>query len=124
MNGDRKKTIWPDLTLGVHVKLESVTPKEVPEGQAVTITLERNWGNPLEPHAVQVRTWEPNRRLADGTNPTDRVHDVVFPAVPMTDRFVQYVTQTETLTVTTWDDSVYEPQRYFQRRSSRSLVAL
>ena len=114
VNGDRKRTIWPDLTLGVHVKVESVTPKEVPEGQDVTIALERNWGNPLETHAVQVRTWEPNRRLADGTNPTDQVHDVVFPAVPMTDLFVQYVTQTQTLTVATWDDSVYEPQDTFK----------
>ena len=110
VNGARKKTIWPDVTLGVHIKLESVTPKELPEGQAVTITLERNWGNPLEPQTVQVRTWEPNQRLPDGTNPTDQVHDVVFPAVPMTDLFVEYVTQTETLTVATLDDSVYEPQ--------------
>ena len=114
VNGARKKTIWPDLTLGVHIKLDSVTPKEVAEGQDVTITLERNWGNPLEPHTVQVRTWEPNQRMADGTNPTDQVHDVVFPALPMTDRFVEYVTQTETLTVTTYDDSVYEPQDTFK----------
>ena len=110
VNGARNKTIWPAITLGVHIKLESVTPKEVPEGQDVTITLERNWGNPLEPITVQVRTWEPNRRMADGTNPTDQVHDVVFPAVPMTDLFVEYVTQTETLTVATSDDSLYEPQ--------------
>ena len=110
VNGARKKTIWPGLTLGVHIKLESVTPKEVHEGQDVTITLERNWGNPLESHTVQVRTWEPNQRMADGTNPTDQVHDVVFPAVPMTDLFVEYVTQTETLTVATRDDSVYEFQ--------------
>ena len=110
VNGDRKKTIWPGVTLGVHIKLESVTPKEVPEGQDVTIILERNWGNPLEPHTVQVRTWEPNQRMADGTNPTDKVHDVVFPAVPMTDLFVEYVSQTETLTVATLDDSVYEPK--------------
>ena len=110
VNGDRKNSIWPKVTLGVHIKLKSVTPKELPEGQDVTITLERNWGNPLEPHTVQVRTWEPNQRMANGTNPTDQVHDVVFPAVPMTDLFVQYVTQTETLTVATLDDSVYEPQ--------------
>ena len=90
-----------DLTLGVHIKLKSVTPKECPRGRTSSITLERNWGNPLEPHTVQVRTWEPNRRMADGTNPTDQVHDVVFPAVPMTDLFVEYVTQTETVTVGT-----------------------
>ena len=110
VNGARQRTIWPRLVLGVHIKLESVTPEEVPEGQAVTITLERNWGNPLEPHTVQVRTWEPNQRMADGANPTDQVHEVVFPAVPMTDRFVQYVTQTKTLAVTTLNDSVYEPE--------------
>ena len=113
VNGDRKRTIWPSVTLGVHIKIDSVTPREVPEGQDVTITLERNWGNPLESHSVQVRTWEPNQRMADGTNPADRVHDVVFPAVPMTDLFVQYVTQTHTLTVPTWDDTVYEPQDTF-----------
>ena len=113
VNGARKKTIWPKVTLGVHIKLKSVTPKELPEGQDVTITLERNWGNPLEYYTVQVRTWEPNQRMADGSNPTDQVHDVVFPAVPMTDLFVEYVTQTKTLTVATLDDSVYEPQDTF-----------
>ena len=113
VNGDRKKSIWPELRLGVHIKLESVTPKQVAEGQDVTVTLERRWGNPLEPYPVQVRTWEPNQRMADGTNPTDQVHDVVFPAVPMTDLFVEYVTQTETLTVATRDDSVYEPKDTF-----------
>ena len=113
VNGARKRTIWPDLILGAIVKIDSVTPKQVPEGQAVTITLKRQFGNPLEPNKVQVRTWEPNRRMADGTNPTDRIHDVVFPAVPMTDRFVEYVTQTETLTIATWDDSMYEPRDTF-----------
>ena len=114
VNGDRKRTIWPELRLGVHVKIKSVTPKELPEGQDVTITLERRWGNPLESYTYQVRTWEPNQHMADGTNPTDQVHDVVFPAVPMTDLFVEYVTQTVTLTVATWDDSVYEPQDTFK----------
>ena len=113
VNGDRKDTIWPELTLGILVKIDSVTPKQVPEGQVVTITLKRQFGNPLEPYAVQVRTWEPNRRMADGINPTDQLHDIVFPAVPMTDRFVQYVTQTETLTVATWDDSEYEARDSF-----------
>ncbi len=113
VSGDRKKTIRPDLVLGVIVKIDSVAPKPVAEGQAVTITLERQFGNPLEPYEVQVRTWEPNRSVADGTNPTDQIHDVVFPAVQMTDRFVQYVDQTQTLTVATYDDSVYEPRDTF-----------
>ena len=114
VNGDRKKTIWPDLVLGTLVRIKSVTPKQVPEGQAVTITLERSFGNPLAPYPVQVRTWEPNQRMADGTNPAAQVHDVIFPAVPMTDLFVEYVTQTETLTVDTWDDSVYEARDIFK----------
>ncbi|MCY3938321.1 MAG: hypothetical protein OXG22_08215, partial [Chloroflexi bacterium] len=114
VNGARHKNIWPDVTLGVHFKLKSVTPKQVSEGQDVTIILERNWGNPLQPYVVEVRTWEPNRRMADGTNPTDQVHEVVFPAVPMTDLFVEYVTQTETLTVATFDDSVYETEDFFK----------
>ena len=110
VNGDRKKTIWPEYRLGALVKLKSVTPKELPEGQDATITLERTFANPLFPYTVQVRTWEPNQRMADGSNPTDQVHNVTFPAVPMTDLFVDHVTQTQTLTVATWDDSVYEPQ--------------
>ena len=114
VNGARKKNIWPVGVFGVHFKITSVTPKQVSEGQDVTITLERNWGNPLEPYVLQVRTWEPNQRMADGTNPTDRVHDVVFPAVPMTDLYVEYVTQTETLTVATLDDSVYETEDFFK----------
>ena len=114
VNGDRKKTIWPKITLGVHIKLKSVAPKELPEGQDVTITLERNWGNPLEPYTIQVRTWEINQRLPDGTNPTDQVHDVTFPAVQMTDLFVEYVTQTSTLTVATLDDTQYEPEDTFR----------
>ena len=113
VSGDRKKTIWPEVRLGVHIRIKSVTPKELPEGQDVTITLDRRWGNPLESYAVQVRTWEPNQRMPDGTNPTDQLHDVVFPAVPMTDLFVEYVTQTETLTVGTLDDSAYEPRDTF-----------
>ena len=113
VNGDRKKTIWPGHTAGEILKIKTVAPKEVPEGQAVTITLERRFGNTLESRKVQVRTWEPNQRLADGSNPTDQVHDVVFPAIPMTDLFVEYVTQTETLTVTTLDDSAYEPRDTF-----------
>ncbi len=113
VTGDRKRTIFPDLVLGTLVKIKSVEPKQVPEGQDVTITLERRFGNPLESYPVQVRTWEPNQVMADGANPTDQVHDVVFPAVPMTDQFVEYVTQTETLTVTAWDDSVYEPRDTF-----------
>ncbi len=113
VNGDRKKTIWPDLVLGTLVKIKSVAPDPVPEGQAVTIILERQFGNPLAPYPVQLRTWEPNQVMADGTNPTDQVHDVVFPAVPMTNLFVEYVTQTETLTVSTWDDSVYETRDTF-----------
>ena len=114
VNGDRKKTIWPKITLGVHIKLKSVAPKELPEGQDVTILLERNWGNPLEPYTIQVRTWEINQRLPDGTNPTDQVHDVTFPAVQMTDLFVEYVTQTSTLTVATLDDTQYEPEDTFR----------
>ena len=114
VNGDRKRTIWPELRLGELVKLKSVTPKELPEGQNVTITLERTFANPLFPYTAQVRTWEPNQRMADGSNPTDQVHNVTFPAVPMTDLFVDHATQTQTLAVATLDDSVYEPRDTFQ----------
>ena len=107
-NGSRDITIRPQERHRVQVVFDDTTPEPVPEGQAVTLTIERQRGNPLEPLTVQVRTWEPNQNRADGTNPTYQIHDVVFPAVPMTSDWVDYVAQTMTLTVDTLDDDAYE----------------
>ena len=76
VNGARNKTIWPAITLGVHIKLESVTPKEVPEGQDVTITLERNWGNPLEPIRSRCAPGSPTG--ACPTAPTQRTRSTTW----------------------------------------------
>ena len=108
VNGSRDVTIIPTERNRVQVDFSGVTPDPVPEGQQVTFTIKRKRGNLLEPLTVKVRTWEPSGRKTDGTNPTEMLHDVTFPAVPMTDRWVQYVTQTQTLTVDVQDDTVHE----------------
>ena len=119
VNGSRKKTIEAAERNEVQVDIIDVDPSPVPEGQAVTFTLKRLRGNPLEPLTVQLRTWEPNQQQPDGTNPTNQIHDIVFPAIPMTDRWVDYVTQTQTLTVFTEDDAVYETQGRMEARLYR-----
>ena len=83
-------------------------PDPVPEGQEATLTLRRLRGNFLEPLTVQVRTWEPNREAVDGSNPSEQLHTLTFPALTMTDRFVDYVVQTQTITVATIDDTEFE----------------
>ena len=67
-------------------------------------------GYALEPLTIQVRTWEPNQRAPDGTNPTDQIHTLVFPALPMTSEFVQSrgINQTLRITVTTTQDTLQE----------------
>ena len=87
---------------------KSPTPNPVLEGQQVTYTIERRRGNFLEPVEVQVRTWEPNRATPDGSNSSEQVHTLIFPAVAMTSQFVPRVVQTQTFTVTTTDDQDYE----------------
>ena len=81
---------------------------EVQEGQDVTFTVERKYGNPYEPLPVQLRTWEPNRTNPDGTNPTEQVHNLVFPADAITTEWQQDLEQSLTLTVTTSDDAIFE----------------
>ena len=70
----------------------------------------RKRGYALEPLTIQVRTWEPNQRAPDGTNPTDQIHTLVFPALPMTSEFVQSrgINQTLRITVTTTQDTLQE----------------
>ena len=83
-------------------------PKMVEEGSQYTFTVERKWGNAHEPLPVQIRTWEPNRTSPDGTNPTEQVHNLTFPGVPVTSYFRTTLEQTLDVTVTASDDAVFE----------------
>ena len=89
-------------------KIQVPNPAEIQEGQDVTFTVERKYGNPYEPLLVQLRTWEPNRTNTDGTNPTEQVHNLTFPAVAITSLWQPSLEQSLTLTVTTSDDAIFE----------------
>ena len=119
VTGPRKRTERPYDRGRVQVDMKSSRPNPVAEGQQVTFKLERQRGNSLEPLTVQLRTWEPNRDQLDGTNPTEQTHDIVFPSVPMTSDFVDYVTQTRTISVATQDDSLYEPRKSIRAKLFR-----
>ena len=119
---DRQHTIRAYHRFWVDLDLKSGMPDPVAEGQQVTFTLERGrFSNAFEPLEVQVRTWEPNRRAADGTNPSEQVHTIIFPAVPMTELFVVYVNRTETFTVTTTDDGVIEASDFLEVKILKSV---
>ena len=83
-------------------------PASVAEGSDITMTIERKRGNPYADLPVQIRTWEPNQTNPDGTNPTEQVHDLVFPGVAVTPLFQRDLTQTIDLTVTATDDTDFE----------------
>ena len=89
-------------------------PDPVPEGEVVTFTLHRLTGNLFEAQTIQVRTWEPNLTRADGTNPSDQFHTVTFPAlasaVQSTNLFVHGEAESQTIPVTTTQDTDYETQ--------------
>ena len=96
------------------VTLERVGPHMVDEGQTVEFEVERLQGNSLADLPVWVRTWEPNRRKDDGTNPTDQVHTVTLPAVAMTSDWTNYygygnLSQSVKFSVTITRDYEYEP---------------
>ena len=88
--------------------IKLTNPREVQEGSQYTFMVERKWGNAHEPLPVQIRTWEPNRTNPDGTNPTEQVHNLTFPAVPVTSYFRTTLEQTLDVTVTASDDAVFE----------------
>ena len=120
----RKRTERPFDRGRVQVDMKSGRPDPVPEGEQVTFNIQRWRGNSLEPLTVQLRTWEPNRDQPDGTNPTEQTHDIVFPAVPMTGNFVDYVTQNVRLSVTTEDDSAYELRKTIRAQLFRTNEGL
>ena len=88
--------------------IDLTDPREVEEGSQYTFTVERKWGNAHEPMPVQIRTWEPNRTNPDGTNPTEQVHNLTFPAEPVTSDFQLSLFQTLDVTVTASDDAIFE----------------
>ena len=59
---------------------------------------------------VQVRTWEPSRRLPAGDNPSEQFHTLTFPALSLSSEFIRSrdIDQTQTITVTTTPDTNYE----------------
>ena len=109
VQGDRTRTLrkageipFPEF----NIKLTD--PREVVEGSQYTFTVKRKWGNAHEPLPVQIRTWEPNRTSPDGTNPTEQVHNLTFPGVPVTSYFRTTLEQTLDVTVTASDDAIFE----------------
>ena len=125
VNGSRSRTVdRPGETPLVQIRFTSIAPQPVPEGQSITLSVERVYGYLIEPFTVRVDTWEPNQQRPDGTNPTDRVYEVTFPAIPLTDRFLPFVaseTQSQTLTIATGDDVDYEPRDTLKLRASWTI---
>ncbi len=107
VRGPRRNTINPDERGWPFLSLKRPTPNPVAEGGQVTFVVERSTGT-VEPLEVEGRTWEPNRIQPDGTNPSEQVHTITFPAIPITDSFVENLAQTQSFTVTAMDDTHYE----------------
>ncbi len=110
----RKNVIRPFDRRWPFYDIENPTPDPVMEGQEVTFTILRSTGNSFEPAEFQVRTWEPNRREPDGTNPSEQIHTFTLPAVPMTDLLTAHATNTITFAVTATDDTEYEASDFLQ----------
>ena len=56
---------------------------------------------------------EPNHRADDGTNPTEQIHSVTVPGIPMTSDWTDnFEPQSVTFPVTVANDSRYEPTDY------------
>ena len=110
----RKNVIRPFDRRWPVYHIENPTPDPVMEGQEVTFTIRRSTGNSFEPAEFQVRTWEPNRREPDGTNPSEQIHTFTLPAVPMTDLLTAHATHTITFAVTATDDTEYEASDFLK----------
>ena len=107
-NNYRENSIQPNDRGWPEYNFLEATPDPVAEGGEVTFTLQRQRGDVFEPLEIQVRTWEPNLTNPDGTNPSDQLHTVTFPAEEMTTLHQQGADQTQTITVTTTQDNIYE----------------
>ena len=117
VNGTRSGDIEPFDRLYPEVYVKRVGPQDVNEGQVVEFEVERQRGNSLAPLPVRVRTWEPNQRADDGSNPTDQIHTVILPAVAMTSHWTNYygnvgASQSVKFSVTVTSDTNYESLDY------------
>ena len=110
VSGQREKSHQVVDARSLEIYLKDPVPNPMAEGGQVEFSVNRQRGYALEPLTIQVRTWEPNQRALDGTNPTEQVHSVVFPALPMTSEFVRsyLIDQTISFTATTTQDTIYE----------------
>ena len=110
VRGQREESIGADPVSSLEINLKAPIPETVPEGDQVVFRVNRKRGYALEPLTIQVRTWEPNHRAPDGTNPTDQIHTLVFPALRMTSEFINSrgINQTLRITVTTTQDTLQE----------------
>ena len=110
VRGKRNESIRSNVFASLEIVLKAPIPETVPEGDQVVFRVNRKRGYALEPLTIQVRTWEPNHGAPDGTNPTDQIHTLVFPALPMTSEFVESrgINQTLRITVTTTQDTLQE----------------
>ena len=105
----RTRTVRQDAEVGYpEFTIMPPDPTEVVEGGEVTFTIQRSRGNPHEPLQAQLRTWEPNRTNLDGTNPTEQLHDLTFPAVEVGSDWQDFLVQTLDITVTATDDAIFE----------------
>ena len=96
--------------VSLQINLLDPQPHPVPEGDQVRFPVQRIAGYALEPVTVEVRTWEPSRRLPAGDNPSEQLHTLTFPALSLSSTFIRSrdIDQTQTITVTTTPDSNYE----------------
>ena len=110
----RRNVVQPEDRGWPFVFLTDATPDPVTEGGQVTFTLERYGGNSLEPLDVQMRTWEPNVLGFHGVNPSEQIHTITFPAVPMTSQWVESPEQVVEVTLAVTDDAVFEGQHFLK----------
>ena len=110
VRGQREESIGANPVASLEISLKAPIPETVPEGDQVVFSVNRKRGYGQEPPHIDVRTWEPNQRAPDGTNPTDQIHTVVFPARPLTNEFFNSRSLNETvrITVTTTQDTLRE----------------
>ena len=89
VTGQREKSHLVGDYRSLEIKLKNPIPAAVPEGEQVTFKVNRLRGYALAPLTLQIRTWEPNHQALGVANPTERIHSVVFPALPHDQRVYQ-----------------------------------
>ncbi len=121
-NNYREHSIHPNERGWPEYNFLEAAPDPVAEGGEVTFTLQRQRGDNFEPLEIQVRTWEPNLTNPDGTNPSDQLHTVTFPAEEVTSLHQRAAEQTQTITVTTTQDTIYETSDVIKAEIPANIV--